>query len=170
MFIGEAPGRQEDLTGRPFVGQAGKLLDNLLESHSLRREDVFITNVVKCRPPGNRDPTDEEVTACSVHTLRILRLIDPRIIVTLGNHSGKFIFQLSRRSWPGVSRARGRIYKLNILNKVIVVIPTYHPAAALYNPKVRPKLEEDFNLIVKAFEEMGREASKKVTSLLDFIR
>ncbi len=176
LFIGEAPGRQEDLSGRPFVGQAGKLLEVLLRSIGLRREEVFITNVVKCRPPNNRDPKEEEVRACSVHTQAIIRLIKPKVIVTLGNHSGKYVFSvLGGREWMSVSRMRGRIYELELRNLgKVLVIPTYHPAAALYNPKVRPALEKDFSLIVEAQERLAKieesTAKGKPKSLLDFLR
>lgn len=176
LFIGEAPGRQEDLSGRPFVGQAGKLLEALLKSIGLKREEVFITNVVKCRPPNNRDPKEEEVKACSVHTQAIIKLINPKVIVTLGNHSGKYVFSmLGGREWKGVSRMRGRIYELELrdLGKVLV-IPTYHPAAALYNPKVRPALEKDFNLIAEARKKLVKTeesaAKGKPRSLLDFLK
>jgi len=177
LFIGEAPGRQEDLSGRPFVGQAGKLLDALLKSVGLKREEVFITNVVKCRPPNNRDPKEEEISACSAHTLSILKLIRPKIIVTLGNHSGKYVFStLGNREWRGVSRMRGRIYELELAELgEVLAIPTYHPAAALYNPKIKPALEKDFSLIIEAQRNLrnakGSSVKGKTTkSLLDFFK
>ena len=176
LFIGEAPGRQEDLSGRPFVGQAGKLLETLLEGIGLRREDVFITNVVKCRPPNNRDPKEEEVMPCSEHTQAIIKLVSPKIIVTLGNHSGKYIFSIiGDKAWRGVSRMRGKIYELKVsgFGKVLA-IPTYHPAAALYNPKVKPAIESDFGLIIKALKRLTevkeRGETRKTKSLLDFIQ
>jgi len=176
LFIGEAPGRQEDLSGRPFVGQAGKLLETLLRGIGLRREEVFITNVVKCRPPNNRDPKEEEVRACSAHTQAIIKLIEPKVIVTLGNHSGKYVFSmLGGREWKGVSRMRGRIYELELRGiGEVLVIPTYHPAAALYNPKIRPALEKDFSLIAEARERIAKAneniAKGKPRSLLDFLK
>jgi len=176
LFIGEAPGRQEDLSGRPFVGQAGKLLEALLKSIGLKREEVFITNVVKCRPPNNRDPREEEVKACSTHTQAIIELVKPKIIVTLGNHSGRYVFSmLGGREWRGVSRMRGKIYELKLkgLGKVLV-IPTYHPAAALYNPKVKPALEKDFGLVAEALKSLTEveegTTGGKPRSLLDFLR
>jgi DNA polymerase len=168
LFIGEAPGQREDELGRPFVGAAGKLLTDLLKSIGLRREDVFITNVVKCRPPNNRDPKDDEVDACSAHTIKIIRLISPRVLVTLGNHAGKFVFEtLASQPWKGVKRSRGRIYKLHILENEITIIPTYHPAAALYNPRLRDELEKDFDLIGNVLKSNNR---KKELTLLDFMR
>ena len=169
MFIGEAPGRQEDIMGRPFVGQAGKLLDEMLSVAGLKRSEVFITNVVKCRPPNNRDPRDDEVEACSIHTDSIIRLIRPAVIVTLGNHSGKYVLQrLGGVRWRGVSRMRGRSYKISITGVgEVTVVPTYHPAAALYNPRVRPILESDFKLIGSIIKEGGEEGRR--TTLLDFM-
>jgi len=170
FFLGEAPGRKEDEEGRPFVGAAGKLLDTLLRNIGLSRNQVFITNVVKCRPPNNRDPRDDEVNACSMYTNEILSLVNPDIIVTLGNHAGKYVFAiLSNRSWLGVSRHRGRIYELTVgvLNKRVKVIPTYHPAAALYNPVLRQELENDFILIRKVLDSISGKHEGK--TLLDFL-
>ena len=170
LFLGEAPGRKEDEEGRPFVGAAGKLLDALLRNIGLSREKVFITNVVKCRPPNNRDPREDEIRACSVFTNKILSLIDPDIIVTLGNHAGKYIFAiLGSRSWYGVSKHRGRVYELtlNVLGKKVRVIPTYHPAAALYNPILRRELENDFILIQKVIHSAPEKREGK--TLLDFL-
>ncbi len=170
LLLGEAPGRREDELGRPFVGVAGKLLDNLLSSINLSRSDVFITNVVKCRPPNNRDPKEDEIIACSKHTVNILRLVRPKVIVTLGNYAGKFIFEyLTKRKWLGISKNRGKIYKLNIEHLgAVLVIPTYHPAAALYNPKLRGYLDNDFKLILNAIK--SSKELRKGTTLLDFMR
>ncbi len=173
VFVGEAPGKSEDLTGRPFVGAAGKLLTELLESNGIKRENVFITNVVKCRPPENRDPFEDEISACSIHTNRIVELIKPSIIVTLGNHSGRYFFEvLGGVKWYGVKKARGRIYRVKILGREVVLVPTYHPAAALYNPKVREELEEDFKLIAKTYEELNKlkPTQEKRKTLLDFVK
>ncbi|MCD6324393.1 MAG: uracil-DNA glycosylase [Desulfurococcales archaeon] len=169
MFIGEAPGRREDETGRPFVGAAGKLLHELLSLAGLRREEVFITNVVKCRPPNNRDPTEEEVEACSKHTKKIIKLVDPEIIVTLGNHSGRYIVEVvGGGEWRGVTRSRGRPLELRIFGAVRKVLPTYHPAAALYNPRLRAKLEEDFRMLKKLITPQEKLSGKR-RNLLDFL-
>ena len=168
MFLGEAPGRSEDEAGRPFVGAAGRLLNELLNLAGLDRGEVFITNVVKCRPPNNRDPRSEEVAACSVHTNRIIGLVRPRVIVTLGNHAGRYIFErFSKMRWLGVKAMRGRIYRLNVLNDSVVVIATYHPAAALYNPQLKGELEEDFKVLLRRAIKLG--SALKQPTLLDFM-
>lgn len=135
FFLGEAPGYNEDLQGRPFVGAAGQLLDELLSEIGLDRSKVFITNVVRHRPPENRDPLPEEVSACDVWLRRHLALLKPRVIVTLGRHAmGKFL--------PGesISRIHGRARKVDGL----VIFPVYHPAAALHQPALRGALTGDF--------------------------
>ncbi len=175
MFIGEAPGRREDETGRPFVGAAGKLLDELLDRAGLERSGVFITNVVKCRPPNNRDPKEEEVEACSKHTNKIIQIISPKIIVTLGNHPGKYVFEkLAGLEWHGVSRARGRVYSAKILGIEVKIIPTYHPAAALYNPRLRKRLESDFDLIGKEVNALKHPKPENITekkkTILDYLK
>lgn len=174
MFIGEAPGRSEDEAGRPFVGAAGKLLSELLQSINLRREDVFITNVVKCRPPENRDPLEDEIHSCSYFTNSIIQLIQPSIIVTLGNHAGRYVIEiLGGTRWYGVSRMRGNSYEVTLFGRKTLVIPTYHPAAALYNPAPRKALEEDFKLIATKYRELTENEVKtkeRRKTLLDFIR
>jgi uracil-DNA glycosylase family 4 len=135
FFLGEAPGYNEDLQGRPFVGAAGQVLDELLSEIGLDRSRVFITNVVRHRPPENRDPLPEEVSACDVWLRRHLALLKPRVIVTLGRHAmGKFL--------PGesISRIHGRPRKVDGL----VIFPVYHPAAALHQPALRGALTGDF--------------------------
>ncbi|MEM2022033.1 MAG: uracil-DNA glycosylase [Zestosphaera sp.] len=174
MFIGEAPGKSEDEAGRPFVGAAGKLLNQLLEVNGVKREEVFITNVVKCRPPGNRDPLEDEVMSCAPFTNSIIQLIQPSIITTLGNHSGRYVFEvLGGSRWQGVTRMRGKIYNVKILGRDVTVIPTYHPAAALYNPGPRAGLEEDFKLITSKYREVLQSevrVSGRRRTLLDYLR
>ena len=138
MLIGEGPGFHENEQGRPFVGAAGRFLEELLESINLTRADVFIGNVVKCRPPGNRDPQPEEIEACSSYLQRQISAIDPEVIVTLGRFS-------MARYFPNV-----KISKIHGQAKEIdgrVVIPMYHPAAALHQPSLREVVKEDFSLI-----------------------
>lgn len=136
VFIGEAPGQREDELGRPFVGPAGQFLDQLLASIGLKREDVYITNVVKYRPPGNREPTDEEKLQCLPWVKLELAVICPRVIVPLGRHSlGLFFPSLS------ISKVHGEPRKLS---ETVTVFPIYHPAAALHNANLRTALEEDF--------------------------
>lgn len=157
MFIGEAPGENEDLEGRPFVGAAGKLLTQLIkEILGLDREDVFITNIVKCRPPNNRDPADDEILACSPYLDRQIDIIKPKVIVTLGRHSTKYIFNKIGENFSSISKVRGKSYIWKYKDKEIMVFPTYHPAAALYNPNLRKTLEEDF----KKIKEMSTKSKR----------
>lgn len=136
LIVGEAPGKNEDLQGRPFVGAAGKLLDDLLAVAGLAREDVFIANVLKCRPPGNRDPRPEEIELCTPYLREQTRTIDPEVIVTLGNFSTKFILKTE----VGITRLHGHVQQAGRFK----VFPIYHPAAALYDPTKRAALEDDF--------------------------
>ena len=135
VFIGEGPGFHENEQGRPFVGAAGRLLENLLESAGLQRDQVFICNVVKCRPPGNRDPQPEEIEACAKYLERQIRAINPKVIVTLGRFS-------MARYFPGarISAIHGKAQT----KEGRLVVPFYHPAAALHQPKLRSVVEEDF--------------------------
>lgn len=150
-FLGEAPGYWEDQKGRPFVGQAGKLLDQTLESISLKREDVYISNVVRFRPPENRDPLPEELAAFDPYVDREIEIINPQIIVTLGRFSmGKFL--------PGVkiSQVHGKIQKIHWKGKEMTIIPMYHPAAALRNGDVMRQFKEDFKVIPQILAEDPR--------------
>ncbi len=147
FLIGEAPGREEDRQGRPFVGNAGKLLNELLSSIGLSRKDVFIGNVLKCRPPNNRDPTPEEVEACSPYLVRQLNVVRPDIIVCLGRHSSSFVFSLFELPFRGITKERGNIRKVKAWGKDVYIIPVYHPAAALYRPQLRDVLFEDFRKV-----------------------
>ena len=135
MFIGEGPGYYEDKQGRPFVGPAGHLLDELLNSIDLQRSQVFITNVVKCRPPNNRDPRPEEIEACAPYLDKQIELIAPRVIVTLGRHSMAKFF-------PG--RSISQIHGTARQGDGIIYVAMYHPAAALHQQKLRQTLETDF--------------------------
>ncbi|MEM4519299.1 MAG: type-4 uracil-DNA glycosylase [Sulfolobales archaeon] len=172
MFIGEAPGQKEDEEGRPFVGSAGKLLTEMLESRGINRSEVFITNVVRCRPPNNREPADDEIKACSEFTVSIIKLVSPKILVTLGNHAGRFISGLAGIKWVGVSRMRGKWFKADLLGlKDMYIFPTYHPATALYNPNIRSVIESDFNAIKDLYDVISKNiSSRKPPTLLDFIR
>jgi len=140
LFVGEAPGFHEDKQGVPFVGQAGKLLAGLLEGVGLGREDVYIANVLKCRPPGNRDPQADEIESCEPHLFRQIELIEPRVIATLGNFATKL---LSGRP-DGITRVHGREQQLTIAGRSVLLYPLYHPAAALYTPAMLKVLESDF--------------------------
>jgi DNA polymerase len=141
MFVGEAPGAEEDRQGKPFVGRAGKLLDQLLEEIGMnRREHAFVANVLKSRPPGNRDPQPEEIEACRPYLMRQVELIEPRVICTLGN----FATKLLTRSSTGITRVRGRPQEHEIAGVPVVIYPLFHPAAALRTPRVLEELREDF--------------------------
>jgi uracil-DNA glycosylase family 4 len=140
-FIGEAPGREEDITGKPFVGQAGKKLTRIIDSMGIRREDVYIANVIKCRPPLNRDPSTDEIEACTPILVKQLELVKPKMICALG----KFAAQFLTDSKEPISVLRGRIFTYHD----IPVIPTFHPAAILRNPALRWPVWEDIQLIMK---------------------
>jgi DNA polymerase len=140
MFVGEAPGFHEDKQGVPFVGQAGKLLDRLLGGVGLERSDVYIANVLKCRPPGNRDPQPDEIEACESHLFRQIALIQPRVVATLGNFATKL---LSGRPL-GITRVHGQPQEVTLGGSRVTLYPLYHPAAALYTPSMLKVLEEDF--------------------------
>ena len=140
MFVGEAPGANEDRQGLPFVGQAGRLLDTLLEEIGLTRGEVFICNTLKCRPPGNRDPLPQEIDACQDYLFRQLELIEPRVVCTLGNFSTKLL----RGDPTGITRLHGREEIRRIGPRRVRLYPIYHPAAALYTPKMLEILREDF--------------------------
>ena len=140
MFIGEAPGYHEDVQGLPFVGAAGKLLSQLLANVGIEEQEVYITNVVKCRPPENRDPEPDEIQACTPYLDEQIKIISPIIIVTLGRHSANYIFSKAGWSFSSIEKVRGRVRVGKILGLNISVIPTYHPAAALYNPALKLSL------------------------------
>lgn len=153
MFIGEGPGAKEDELGRPFVGAAGKFLDEMLSIIDLKRDQVYIANVVKCRPPGNRDPLPEEVSVCWPWLLEQIKIIQPKLIVTLGRHS-------MERFLPGqkISQVHGRAMRREIegIGKQ-VFYTSYHPAAALYNGSMREVLIKDFKRIPKVLKKIKTE-------------
>ena len=140
MFVGEAPGFHEDKQGIPFVGAAGKLLDQLLAGIGLTRDNVFVANVLKCRPPGNRDPMPDEIEACEGHLWRQIELIQPRVVATLGNFATKL---LSGRP-TGITRVHGQEQETTLGGRRVLLYPLYHPAAALYTPRMLEVLKSDF--------------------------
>ena len=143
MFVGEAPGAHEDRQGLPFVGQAGKLLDKLLSEIGLERQDVFICNTIKCRPPDNRDPHPHEIEACQPYLFRQIDLIEPTVICTLGN----FATKLLRGDTTGISRLHGQAEVRVIGPRAVRLYPLYHPAAGLYTPSTLETLRADFRQI-----------------------
>jgi len=152
MFVGEAPGFHEDKQGVPFVGAAGKLLDQLLAGIGLTRADVYVANVLKCRPPGNRDPMPVEIEACEGHLWRQIELIQPRVVATLGNFATKL---LSGRP-TGITRVHGQEQETTLGGSRVLLYPLYHPAAALYTPRMLDVLKTDF---ARLPELLGREVA-----------
>jgi uracil-DNA glycosylase len=148
MFVGEAPGFHEDQQGVPFVGQAGKLLDRLLGGIGLTRADVWVCNVLKCRPPGNRDPQPDEIEQCEPWLFRQIELIRPTVVATLGNFATKL---LSGRE-TGITRVHGIEQEVTVGASRVLLYPIYHPAAALYTPAMLKVLEEDFARIPSLLE------------------
>jgi uracil-DNA glycosylase len=140
MFVGEAPGYHEDRRGLPFVGQAGQLLNRLLRDIGLTREDVFVANVLKCRPPGNRDPQPAEIEACERHLFRQISLIQPRVVCTLGNFATRLLSGRPAR----ISQVHGHEVPIQIADRTVLLYPLYHPAAALYTRSMLGTLEADF--------------------------
>ena len=147
MFVGEGPGRDEDLSGRPFVGAAGQLLTKILEAAEIPRKSVYITNIVKCRPPGNRNPSDEEAETCLPYLRHQVAMIHPKIIVCLGSVSARNIIDKDIR----ISRIRGQIFE----RKGYIIIPTYHPSALLHNENLKRPTWEDFKLIKAKLNELN---------------
>jgi len=153
MFIGEAPGFHEDQQGRPFVGASGKFLEELLESIGLTRDDVFIANVIKCRPPGNRDPLPEEIEACRSFLDRQIELLQPKLVVTLGRFSMARAFPKAR-----ISHIHGQPRKIG----GVIYYPMYHPAAALHQPSLRSVVEEDMRRIPELVDRAAQIAESSL--------
>jgi uracil-DNA glycosylase family 4 len=147
MFVGEGPGAEEDQQGRPFVGTAGRLLTQLLRSIGIERENVFITNVVKCRPPGNRDPLPEEIAACNDYLLAQIALLTPKVICTLGRFAGQTLLDKAM----SITREHGRPRRMS----GILYVPLYHPAAALHKQDLIGALEDDFRKLGAILEQEG---------------
>jgi len=152
MFIGEGPGFHEDKQGRPFVGAAGQFLEELLASINLKREQVFITNVIKCRPPANRDPEPDEIEACRGYLDRQIELLQPKMVVTLGRFSMARYFPSAK-----ISQIHGQAKKMD----GVIYYPMYHPAAALHQPSLRRSVEEDIKRIPQFLDEIDRMAEQE---------
>ncbi len=161
MFIGEAPGFHEDQQGRPFVGAAGQFLEELLASIGLKREDVFIANVIKCRPPGNRDPLPDEIQACKPFLDRQIELIQPKMVVTLGRFSMARAFPKAR-----ISRVHGQPCKIG----GVIYYPMYHPAAALHQPSLRAVVEEDIRRIPELLQQAAQIAESAIPPQAEQLR
>ena len=155
MFIGEAPGFNEDEQGRPFVGRAGKLLEEFLTSIGKKREEVFITNVVKCRPPNNRQPEEEEIKICtSLYLDKQIELIKPKLMVCLGNVSASYIFKKFGLKFESMNKVHGKIFSVSNLFIQTKVIATYHPAAILRNQGLMPIAKTDWEIIKEVMESL----------------
>jgi DNA polymerase len=159
MFVGEAPGFHEDKQGFPFVGQAGQLLDRLLGEIGLSRADVYIANVIKCRPPGNRDPQPDEIEACEGHLFRQLAIIEPKLVATLGNFATKLLSGKPH----GITRVHGKPQPATVGGRSITLYPIYHPAAALYTPTMLQTLREDFARIPALLAEAVPEPANVIS-------
>jgi len=147
MLIGEAPGYWEDVKGKPFVGVAGRFLDVLLCKIGFSREGVFVCNILKCRPPRNREPKPKEIQTCTHYLDRQIKIIQPKLIVTLGNHSTAYLFSKASLPFSGITQVRGKCYETTIYRRRIIVFPTFHPAAALYSTRYKKELLRDFTLL-----------------------
>jgi uracil-DNA glycosylase len=158
MFVGEAPGAEEDKQGLPFVGRAGGFLTELLEGIGLRREDVFIANVLKCRPPGNRDPQPDEIDSCRPYLEKQVELIQPRVIGTLGN----FATKLLTGNPTGITRVRGTAQEHVMGGRPVYLLPLFHPAAGLRTPAVADQLRQDFQLIRELLERAPPEGPEPI--------
>lgn len=147
MFIGEAPGKKEDELGRPFVGKAGRIFDEMLDSIKLSRDDVYISNILKCRPPKNRNPLKSEIEKCSKFIDKQIEIINPEIIVPMGNYAIKFIFNKFKLKLEKINRIHGKIFLVNSSFYRLKIIPIYHPAAVIYNKKIKDIMIADFKVI-----------------------
>lgn len=152
MILGEAPGSNEDLQGKPFVGKAGQLLTEILKKVGIDRKDVFISNIVKCRPPGNRDPLPEEIKACYPYLDSQIEYIKPKVILPLGRHSSKLVLEKYNQTFEGISKDHGKIHQVSTSWGELLVIPMYHPAATIYNQSLKPVLEKDFENVRNVFK------------------
>ncbi|MDD2354355.1 MAG: uracil-DNA glycosylase [Patescibacteria group bacterium] len=151
VFIGEAPGLNEAKTGKPFCGMAGKILDELLQSVDIKREDIYITNILKDRPPGNRDPRPEEISACLPYLKRQIKIIKPKVICSLGRYAMNFLmenFELADQI-DQISNIHGKVFTTNDLFQNVIIIPFYHPAAVIYNRSLKNTLLQDFKILEK---------------------
>ena len=147
LFIGEAPGYNEDIQGFPFVGRSGKILDDLLKSIGLTRENVYIANIIKCRPPNNRNPLKNEIVSCTDYLDKQIEIIHPIIIAPLGNFAVKYISEKFGLKTDKISNIHGKIFDVKTVFNALKILPLYHPAAAVYNPNNMDILLEDFKKI-----------------------
>jgi len=163
MLTGEAPGSEEDRTGRPFVGPAGQILNDLLEANGFAREEVYINNVLKCRPPDNRDPRKEEIEVCAPYLNRQIEIIDPDILCPLGNFAARYLlkrYNLKEQAADesgkikGITKLHGEVFEVQSLTQSFKVMPLFHPAAATYNPNLEQTLMKDFKKLREVYDSL----------------
>lgn len=159
MLIGEAPGSSEDAKGKPFVGIAGRFLNVLLQQAGLSRRQVFITNVVKCRPPRNRPPRRLEIETCTPYLDRQLLIVRPDFIISLGSHSTSYIFSKAMLHFTSITKARGNMRRTSVLGLKLTIFPTFHPASALYNSEYKETLNHDFQSLKKKLSKIEESRS-----------
>lgn len=147
MFIGEGPGHYEDYEGKPFVGKAGKILDELLDSIGLKKNEIYISNLIKCRPPNNRNPLKNEIQMCSEFLDKQIKIIQPKVIVPLGNFAISYIFKKYNLKFSKISSIHGKIFFVNTNFGTVKIIPIFHPAATIYKRDIKNILLEDFKII-----------------------
>jgi DNA polymerase len=147
VLVGEAPGFNEDLQGKPFVGKAGKLLDELLKHAGLKRDEIFITNIVKCRPPDNRTPSFKEIKTCSLFLNQQLKILKPKLVIALGNVAASYFFKKFNLKFSSMKKAHGKIYSISNFLFNFFLIPTYHPAAILRNLTLKSEALKDWKII-----------------------
>lgn len=147
LFIGEAPGRNEDIQGEPFVGRAGEILNDLLGSIGLHRDEIYIANILKCRPPKNRNPLKKEIESCTKYLDKQINLIRPKIIAPLGNFATKYIFEKFNLPYDKIIKIHGDSYQIITSYGNVIIIPLFHPAAAIYDPNKKSILLDDFIVI-----------------------
>lgn len=148
FFIGEAPGRNEDIQGKPFVGRAGNVLDELLASINLSRKDIFIGNILKCRPPKNRNPYSSEIETCTPYLDKQIDIINPKVIVPLGNFATQYIFEKFNISKEKISKVHGKKFQIKTVTCEIIILPVFHPAVVTYNKNKMPMMKDDFQKIL----------------------
>ncbi|NIO36626.1 uracil-DNA glycosylase [Candidatus Bathyarchaeota archaeon] len=153
MFVGEAPGYREDIEGKPFVGSAGEFLETLLPTANLSRENVFIGNILKCRPPRNREPRSVEIETCTPYLDKQIQIIKPEVIATLGRYATGYIFSKNGLRFDGIAKARGKPFEAVILKMPVLIFPTFHPAAALYSGEYRRLLRRDFKQLKRLIDK-----------------
>jgi DNA polymerase len=149
LFIGEAPGRNEDIKGKPFVGRAGQVLDELLDSIGLKREDIYIANILKCRPPKNRNPSASEIKLCTPYLDKQIEIIQPKVIVPMGNFATSYILEKYGQKKESISSIHGKKYDINTILGKICIIPIFHPAVVTYDNNKMDMMKEDFKKILE---------------------